>query len=464
VDPPACAITRSIDASAFPLGGPHPVTLSVDNIAGADACVANVTVVDVTPPTLTVPDPLTLHCIREFGIDKTDPRIVDWLASASASDLCQAVVISDDAPAVLLEGTTTVTFTATDESGNSTSDTSTVTATDCVCNPVPNSQGYWHRQCLGLPETGDPATTGIDPGRNGRGPQEPTEPEFQKVLLPAVNVELQTRFFEFQGTCGGMDADPASDKCEKALKQYTALLLNLESRRVVWACPIDVSGAGCSATTINELLDEAAALINSGSQNSCNQAHSCLDAVNIGASILETAMVAPPDAPDTTDTPSEPPAEPATALQGIAQQPVASDEAATKPVATEAPETVIVPVLPVVQPSGPDVEPEAVEPTEEEALEPLEALESYMATLASKGVSAENKALAEDALLTALSGGYEPEVRFQVVRALVGQVDAGLHSLLVEHLESIRSEAEDFGKDELAYEAERLLKSLERTE
>ncbi len=45
-----------------------------------------------------------------------------------------------------------------------------------------------------------------------------------------------------------------------------------------------------------------------------------------------------------------------------------------------------------------------------------------------------------------------------------GTVDAGLQLLLVEHLESIRSEAEDFGKDELAYESERLLKSLERTE
>ena len=87
-----------------------------------------------------------------------------------------------------------------------------------------------------------------------------------------------------------------------------------------------------------------------------------------------------------------------------------------------------------------------------------------MATLARKDASPETKAEAEDALLTALSGGYEPEVRFRVVRALVGTVDAGLHSLLVEHLESIRSEAKDFGKDELAYEAERLLKSLERTE
>ena len=461
VDPPACAISRSADpTTGLPLG-PNLVTLSVSNIAGSDSCVATVTVIDVTPPTITPPDPLTLFCIREFGIDKTDPRIVAWLATASGSDLCQAVVISDDAPAVLLEGTTTVTFTATDESGNSTSATSTVTATDCVCDPDPRTQGYWNRQCLGADL--------IQPGRNGRGPQEPLEPDFVKTLVPAVDAVLEATLFQFNTCEDGIQTIPASDKCEQATKQYTSLLLNLESRKVVWACPIDVSASGCSATTIFELLDEVVGLILTGDNDSCNQAKSCLDSVNRGDSILEAALVVPPDAPDTSnapdtsDTPSEPPAEPTTALQGIAKQPVASDEAATEPVATEAPEAVIIPVLPVVQPSGLDVEPEALEPTAEEALEPLEALERYMATLAAKA-SAETKAEAEDALLTALSGGYEPEVRFRVVRALVGKVDAGLHSLLVEHLESIRSEAVDFGKDELAYEAERLLKSLERTE
>ena len=40
------------------------------------------------------------------------------------------------------------------------------------CRPEPVSQGFWHRQCLGVPA----AEGGIDPGRNGHGPKEPTEP------------------------------------------------------------------------------------------------------------------------------------------------------------------------------------------------------------------------------------------------------------------------------------------------
>ena len=49
----------------------------------------------------------------------------------------------------------------------------------------------------------------------------------------------------------------------------------------------------------------------------------------------------------------------------------------------------------------------------------------------------------------------------EIAKALIGQVDVGLHSLLVKHLEDIRNEAKELAKDILVKEAERLLKKLE---
>ena len=67
---------------------------------------------------------------------------------------------------------------------------------------------------------------------------------------------------------------------------------------------------------------------------------------------------------------------------------------------------------------------------------------------------------AEDALLTALSGGYELSKRIEVVRVLIGNTDVSLHSLLAKHLVAIRDEAVETGEKEIAKDAERLLKRL----
>ena len=67
----------------------------------------------------------------------------------------------------------------------------------------------------------------------------------------------------------------------------------------------------------------------------------------------------------------------------------------------------------------------------------------------------------QDALLQVLSGAQPLETRLKIVRGLLGKVDVSLNSLLEEHLESIRAEAEADGREELAEEAEELLKSLQ---
>ncbi len=61
----------------------------------------------------------------------TDPLVAAFLGAATAMDACDSSPeITHDAPAVLGLGETLVTFTATDDSGNSTSCTSSVTVAD----------------------------------------------------------------------------------------------------------------------------------------------------------------------------------------------------------------------------------------------------------------------------------------------------------------------------------------------
>jgi hypothetical protein len=146
------------------------------------------------------------------------------------------------------------------------------------CEPDPRTQGYWHRQCLGVPES----EGGIDPGRNGRGPQEPNEPGFVEEHMPCAETRLEDLGFYGLTTCEGMDADPASDPCEKAEKQLTALILNDCSGKLQEYCDIDVSAAGCSSTTVGDLILEATDLIFGGS---CQTAADCIAGVNEGYSL-----------------------------------------------------------------------------------------------------------------------------------------------------------------------------------
>jgi hypothetical protein len=148
-----------------------------------------------------------------------------------------------------------------------------------ICNPDPASQGYWHRQCLGVPES----EGGIDPGWHGRGPQSPTEPDFAEELMPCADNRLDDLDFSAVSTCGGMETDPPNDQCEKALTQLTALVLNVCSQRLADSCDIDLGRLGCSSTTVGELFDEAASLIQTGE---CKQAKKCVAAVNEGHALV----------------------------------------------------------------------------------------------------------------------------------------------------------------------------------
>jgi hypothetical protein len=86
---------------------------------------------DQTPPVITCPSDVTVECVGTCGVPKTDPQLTAFFAGVSATDECTASpTITNDAPDCFPKGTTTVTFTATDDKLNSSTCTANVTVVD----------------------------------------------------------------------------------------------------------------------------------------------------------------------------------------------------------------------------------------------------------------------------------------------------------------------------------------------
>ncbi len=113
-------------SAAHDYGSPglYTVTVTVqDDDGGTGAGTIEALVIDNTPPLLLPPPDVTAEA--------TGPRTVVPIGTATASDdFDPAPVIADDAPPDFPLGATTVTWTATDASGNSSTATSTVTVVD----------------------------------------------------------------------------------------------------------------------------------------------------------------------------------------------------------------------------------------------------------------------------------------------------------------------------------------------
>jgi subtilisin family serine protease len=105
--------------------GPKSVDLMViDPFGGSDSCSAPVTVQDTLDPSITAPEDVLDECTSpdgtptDFGTPVTD-------------DVCdETLTVANDAPPLFPLGETTVVWTATDDSGNSASDSQTVTIED----------------------------------------------------------------------------------------------------------------------------------------------------------------------------------------------------------------------------------------------------------------------------------------------------------------------------------------------
>jgi gliding motility-associated-like protein len=110
--------------SVFPLGN-TTVTWTATDASGNTAIATQlVTVIDVLSPTITAPATVTIgtnNACTATGVN---------LGTPTASDNCSAVTITNNAPAIFPIGSTTVIWTATDASGNSTTASQIVAVVD----------------------------------------------------------------------------------------------------------------------------------------------------------------------------------------------------------------------------------------------------------------------------------------------------------------------------------------------
>jgi gliding motility-associated-like protein len=125
----AGSITTNNAPTIFPLGNTI-VIWTVTDLAGHTATAAqSVTVVDVTLPTITAPSNITVsantNCVA-FNLNLGTPIV---------SDNCSIASVVNNGTAVYALGTTTVTWTVTDGSGNIRTATQTVTVVD-NSNPI----------------------------------------------------------------------------------------------------------------------------------------------------------------------------------------------------------------------------------------------------------------------------------------------------------------------------------------
>ena len=116
-------ITSSGDLAIYPLGSTTVTFTAEDDSGNTASCTTTVTVVDTTDPVITCPADVTVEQATAAG------TVVSL--TVTATDICDASpTITSDELAIYLLGTTTVTFTATDDSGNSATCTTTVTVED----------------------------------------------------------------------------------------------------------------------------------------------------------------------------------------------------------------------------------------------------------------------------------------------------------------------------------------------
>jgi hypothetical protein len=123
----------------FPPGasaGPAIVTVTATEGPSCSTDTVLVNIVDTTPPVVACPGDLTLECDSHCnpslgGVPATDAAVTAWLASFARSDVCDPnAIVNLPYPACFTLGDTSVTFTVTDHSGNSSSCTRTVHVVD----------------------------------------------------------------------------------------------------------------------------------------------------------------------------------------------------------------------------------------------------------------------------------------------------------------------------------------------
>lgn len=123
--------------STFPLGTTLVKATARDAAGNLGSASFTITVVDTIAPLVTVPALLVMECAASGGVPSTNPAILAWLASATASDRVDpSPMVTHNAPAMCVLGTTTVTFISSDASGNTASASSTIRVVDTTAPTV----------------------------------------------------------------------------------------------------------------------------------------------------------------------------------------------------------------------------------------------------------------------------------------------------------------------------------------
>ncbi len=147
--------------SIFPIGTTTVIWTALDASGNTATCTQTVTVTDNTPPTLSCP--ANVQATTNTGCTATGVA----LGTPTATDNCTGVTVTNNAPSAFPKGITTVTWTATDASGNSATCTQTVTVIDNILPTIicpPNVQAQTNAGCtatavvLGTPTASDNCT------------------------------------------------------------------------------------------------------------------------------------------------------------------------------------------------------------------------------------------------------------------------------------------------------------------
>lgn len=117
-------VTVASNAPAtFPIGTTIVTYAATDVYGNVATTIQTITVADTTPPVITPPAAMTINSI-------TGQAIAVNIGIATATDIFTPINITNNAPATFPLGTTTVTWTATDTNGNSSTATQLVTVVD----------------------------------------------------------------------------------------------------------------------------------------------------------------------------------------------------------------------------------------------------------------------------------------------------------------------------------------------
>jgi hypothetical protein len=201
--------TSATPTGQFPHGA-TTVTLKVSDGIQNDTDTMVVDIVDTTPPVIACPAPITVECSTTGGAPASHPQIAAFLAGATANDICDTnPTITHNAPGFFPLGTTPVTFTATDDHGNSAQCTAAVTVADTTPPVVslaldrtllwpPNHRLITINATVGVIDICDPAPgfvlssiTSSEPD-NGLGDGD-TENDIQGALFGTPDVQFRLR-------------------------------------------------------------------------------------------------------------------------------------------------------------------------------------------------------------------------------------------------------------------------------